>query len=219
MGRSPLRALPTRSVRKSRRSSGCHTSGESFRSCGIERCAARAPVGRVSHFIRKLPNGIGALFADTAIAPGPVQNCANSVGRRPGPVRDIVNRDLSFHFDVIGVVPNDEAALEPVLKKAMDAGIKVVAHEGPGLNNVDWNFELASADGFGEAHAKLLCEKTEEPGTYAVYVGSLTVPLHNAWADAGIEWLANNCADKLQPVGDRYGVAESSMTAARRHLT
>ena len=86
--------------------------------------------------------------------------------------------------DVIGVVPNDEAALEPVLKKAMDAGVKVVAHEGPGLNNVDWNFELASADGFGEAHAKLLCQKTEEPGTFAVYVGSLTVPLHNAWADA-----------------------------------
>jgi len=111
--------------------------------------------------------------------------------------------------DVIGVVPNDEAALEPVLKKAMEAGIKVIAHEGPGLNNVDWNFELASADGFGEAHAKLLCEKTTEPGSYAVYVGSLTVPLHNAWADAGIEWLANNCADKLQPVGDRYGVAES----------
>lgn len=55
--------------------------------------------------------------------------------------------------DVIGVVPNDEAALELVLEKAMDAGIKVVAHEGPGLNNVDWNFELASADGFGEAHA------------------------------------------------------------------
>lgn len=111
--------------------------------------------------------------------------------------------------DVIGVVPNDEAALEPVLKKAMDAGIKVVAHEGPGLNSVDWNFELASADGFGEAHAKLLCEKTAEPGTYAVYVGSLTVPLHNAWADAGIKWIAENCADKLKPVGDRYGVAES----------
>lgn len=111
--------------------------------------------------------------------------------------------------DVIGVVPNDEAALEPVLKKAMDAGIKVIAHEGPGLQNVDWNFELASADGFGEAHAKLLCDKTTEPGTYAVYVGSLTVPLHNAWADAGIKWLAENCADKLKPVGDRYGVAES----------
>lgn len=50
--------------------------------------------------------------------------------------------------DIIGVVPNDEAALEPVLKKAMAAGIKVIAHEGPGLTNVDWDFELASAKGF-----------------------------------------------------------------------
>ena len=61
--------------------------------------------------------------------------------------------------DIIGVVPNDEKALEPVLKKAMDAGIKVVAHEGPGIDNLDWDFEMASAQGFGEAHAKLLCEK------------------------------------------------------------
>ncbi|TRD15592.1 substrate-binding domain-containing protein [Palleronia caenipelagi] len=111
--------------------------------------------------------------------------------------------------DVIGVVPNDEAALEPVLQKARDAGIKVVSHEGPGLQNVDWNFELASAQGFGEAHAKLLCASTEEVGTYAVYVGSLTVPLHNAWADAGIKWIEENCSDKLTPVGERYGVAES----------
>ena len=110
--------------------------------------------------------------------------------------------------DVIGVVPNDEAALEPVLTKARDAGIKVIAHEGPGLNNVDWNFELASATGFGEAHAELLCNSVEESGTYVVYVGSLTVPLHNAWADAAIEWMGANC-DKLTLVGERYGVAES----------
>ncbi len=110
--------------------------------------------------------------------------------------------------DVIGVVPNDEAALEPVLRKAMEAGIKVIAHEGPGLENVDWNFELASADGFGEAHAKLLCEKAEGEGKYAVYVGSLTVPLHNAWADAAIAWMGENCG-KLELVGERYGVAES----------
>lgn len=110
--------------------------------------------------------------------------------------------------DVIGVVPNDEAALEPVLTKAREAGIVVVAHEGPGLNNVDWNFELASADGFGEAHAELLCSKVEEPGKFAVFVGSLTVPLHNAWADAAIAWMGENC-DKLELVGERYGVAEN----------
>ena len=110
--------------------------------------------------------------------------------------------------DVIGVVPNDEKALEPVLKKARDAGIKVVAHEGPGLENIDWDFELASAKGFGEAHAKLLSEHIEGPGIYAVYVGSLTVPLHNAWADAAIEWLKANRPD-LEIVGERYGVAEN----------
>ena len=104
--------------------------------------------------------------------------------------------------DVIGVVPNDEAALEPVLQKARDAGIIVISHEGPGLENVDWNFELASAEGFGEAHAKLLSDKTPEGGTYAVYVGSLTVPLHNAWADAAIAWMAENRPD-LEIVGDR----------------
>ncbi len=110
--------------------------------------------------------------------------------------------------DVIGVVPNDETALEPVLKKAMDAGIKVVAHEGPGIMNVDWNFELASVDGFGEAHAKLLAEKIGGPGEYAVYVGSLTVPLHNAWADAAIAWMAENHPE-IKLIGERYGVAES----------
>ncbi len=110
--------------------------------------------------------------------------------------------------DVIGVVPNDEAALEPVLKKAREAGIIVISHEGPGLENVDWNFELASAKGFGEAHAKLLSDNIKGPGKYAVYVGSLTVPLHNAWADAAIAWLAANRPD-LEIVGDRYGVAEN----------
>jgi simple sugar transport system substrate-binding protein len=110
--------------------------------------------------------------------------------------------------DVIGVVPNDEAALEPVLKKARDAGIIVISHEGPGLNNVDWNFELASASGFGEAHAKLFSEMTPDAGTYAVYVGSLTVPLHNAWADSAIAWMEENRPD-IKIVGDRYGVAEN----------
>lgn len=119
-------------------------------------------------------------------------------------IEDLIARGV----DVIGVVPNDEAALEPVLKKAQDAGIAVISHEGPGLQNVDWNFELASADGFGEAHAELLCDRAEKPGTYAVYVGSLTVPLHNAWADAAIAWMEENCPE-LTPVGERYGVAEN----------
>lgn len=109
---------------------------------------------------------------------------------------------------VIGVVPNDEKALEPVLEKARAAGIKVVAHEGPGLNNVDWDFELASAKGFGETHAELLAQKMGGKGEYAVFVGSLTVPLHNAWADFAIAYLGAKYPD-IKLVGERYGVAES----------
>ena len=108
---------------------------------------------------------------------------------------------------VIGVVPNDAKVLEPVLMKAQAAGIKVVTHESPAQKGADWNFELASSTGFGEAHAKLLAEKMGGKGEYAVYVGSLTVPLHNAWADAAIEYLKTNHPD-MKLVGDRYGVAE-----------
>ncbi len=71
----------------------------------------------------------------------------------------------------------------------------------------DWDFELASAKGFGEAHGKLLGEKMGGKGSYAVFVGSLTVPLHNAWADAAIAYIKANYPD-MKLVGDRYGVAE-----------
>jgi len=108
---------------------------------------------------------------------------------------------------VIGVVPNDAKVLEPVLQKARDAGIIVITHESPGQKGADWDFELASAVGFGEAHGKLLAEKMGGKGEYAVFVGSLTVPLHNAWADAAIAYIQKNYPD-MKLIGDRYGVAE-----------
>lgn len=108
---------------------------------------------------------------------------------------------------VIGVVPNDATVLEPVLSKAQSNGIIVITHESPGQKGADWNFELASATGFGEAHAELLAEKMSGKGKYAVFVGSLTVPLHNAWADAAIAHLKEKYPE-MQLVGERYGVAE-----------
>ena len=110
--------------------------------------------------------------------------------------------------DAIGVVPNDAEVLEPVLARAREQGIKVITHESPDQQNVDWNFELASSDGFGEAHAELLAEKMGGEGKYALYVGSLTVPLHNAWADAAVAYLGENYPG-MELVADRFGVAES----------
>ena len=111
---------------------------------------------------------------------------------------------IAKKVNVIGVVPNDEKALEPVLEKALQAGIKVVTHEGPGIKNKDWDFEFTSSKSFGEAHAEALAAKAMGgKGEYAVFVGSLTVPLHNAWADAAIAYLKVHYPD-MKPVGDRY---------------
>jgi simple sugar transport system substrate-binding protein len=114
---------------------------------------------------------------------------------------------IAQHVDVIGVVPNDAQVLEPVLQRARAAGIKVITHESPKQQNVDWDFELASAKGFGEAYGKRLGEALGGKGEYAVFVGSLTVPLHNAWADAAIAYIKANYPG-MTLVGDRYGVAE-----------
>jgi simple sugar transport system substrate-binding protein len=114
---------------------------------------------------------------------------------------------IAQRVDVIGVVPNDAKVLEPVLQRARAAGIKVITHESPNQENADWDFELASVKGFGEAYGKRLAAAMGGKGEYAVFVGSLTVPLHNAWADAAIAYLKANDPD-MKLVGDRYGVAE-----------
>ncbi len=62
--------------------------------------------------------------------------------------------------------------------------------------------------GFGEAYAKDLIKDMGGKGEYAVFVGSLTVPLHNAWADAAIAYIKQHAPD-MKLVGDRYGVAEN----------
>jgi simple sugar transport system substrate-binding protein len=95
-----------------------------------------------------------------------------------------------------------------VLKRARDAGIKVIAHEGPAQKEADWDFELTTTEGYGKAHMDLLAKEMGEEGEYIVYVGSLTVPLHNAWADAAIAYQKEKYP-KMKMLGDRFGVAES----------
>lgn len=119
-------------------------------------------------------------------------------------IEDLIARGV----DVIGIVPNDSAALAPVLGRAREAGIKVLAHEGPDQENMDWDFELTTVEAYGQAHMDLLAEEMGEEGEYIVYVGSLTVPLHNAWADAAIAYQKEKYPN-MTMLGERFGVAES----------
>src|SRR5215472_10320375 len=119
-------------------------------------------------------------------------------------IEDLIARKVA----VIGVVPNDSPALDPVLARARAAGIKVLVHEGPNQKEKDWDFELTTIEGYGKAHMDLFAKEIGEEGKYIVYVGSLTVPLHNAWADAAIAYQKEKYP-KMQMLGDRFGVAES----------
>ncbi len=119
-------------------------------------------------------------------------------------VEDLIARKVN----VIAVVPNDAKALEPVFKRAKAARIVVITHESPDQQFNDWNIELTSAQGFGERHMEALAKVMGGEGKYIVYVGSLTVPLHNKWADAAIA-LQKQKYPKMKLVGDRFGVAES----------
>jgi len=119
-------------------------------------------------------------------------------------IEDLIARKV----DVIAVVPNDATAIEPVLARARQAGIKVLTHESPDQQNNDWNIELTTVEGFGEQHMEALAKAMGGEGKYIVYVGSLTVPLHNKWADAAVAYQKEKYPN-MQLVADRFGVAES----------
>ncbi len=119
-------------------------------------------------------------------------------------VEDLIARKV----DVIAVVPNDAVALEPVFQRAKAAGIKVVTHESPDQKYNDWDIELTTVEGYGNAHMEEFARDMNGAGKYIVFVGSLTVPLHNKWADAAIA-LQKQKYPQMQLVADRFGVAES----------
>lgn len=120
----------------------------------------------------------------------------------------VVEDLIAQKVDVIGVIPNDGKALEPVFKRAQDAGIKVIVHEQPNQKNADWDIELIQNDTFGEAHMEAFAEALGGEGKYIVFVGGLTVTLHNLWADAAIA-LQKKKYPKMELVGDRFGVSNS----------
>lgn len=119
-------------------------------------------------------------------------------------VEDLITQGV----DAIALTPNDAAAIAPVLQRARDAGIVVVTNESPGQEGADWNIEITQAKPFAEKIFEDLATCMGGKGGYAVYVGTLEVPLHNHWADIGIEYITANYPE-MELVTDRFGVSES----------
>ena len=89
--------------------------------------------------------------------------------------------------DAITIVPFSVEALEPVLKKAREAGIVVIAHEASNIQNVDWDLEAFENEAYGARLMDLLAEAMGYEGEFATFVGSLTSKSHNEWIDGAMK--------------------------------
>jgi simple sugar transport system substrate-binding protein len=118
---------------------------------------------------------------------------------------------------VIGLVPLDVKVCEPVLKRAQAAGIKVITHEGPEQEGRDWNVELIDSVRFGEVQMQRLAKDMGEDGEYVVYVGTLTTPLHNKWADAAVAYQKAHYP-KMKLAADRFPGADEIDTSYKTTL-
>jgi simple sugar transport system substrate-binding protein len=135
----------------------------------------------------------------------------------PAQQAKIVEDMISKGVDAIAVVPNDATALEPVFKKAQEAGIIVLTHESPDQVGNDYDLELIDNEEFGRHHWDMLVENMGDTGQYAIFVGGLTVPLHNLWADVGLEYAAEKYPG-LELVTERIPCGEDQDLSRQKTL-
>jgi simple sugar transport system substrate-binding protein len=105
------------------------------------------------------------------------------------------------------VVPNDAQSLVPVFSDARKKGIVVLTHESPDQPEADYDIEMINNSIYGEHYIEQLVKLIGVSGEYAIYVGSLTVPAHNIWADSA-EKYAKSKYPGLKLIASRYPVAE-----------
>jgi simple sugar transport system substrate-binding protein len=114
--------------------------------------------------------------------------------------------------DALCVVPMDPATLDPVLQKAMDAGITVVTHEASNQQNMDFDIEAFDNVGYGAHLMDYLGEMMGGEGEYAVFVGSLGSKTHNEWVDGSIA-RQQEAFPNMVLVGDKNETFDDSKNA------
>lgn len=128
-------------------------------------------------------------------------------------IEDLINTGV----DAIVVVPNDATALEAVLERAQEAGILVIANESPDQLGADYDVEMIDNQKFAEEIAEDFAQRMGGEGGYSLFVGGLSVPLHNTWADYVNAYLAANYPDMVE-VCDRIPCGEDSAEARAKTL-
>lgn len=119
---------------------------------------------------------------------------------------------ISQGVDAICVVPFSTESLEPVLKKAREAGIVVITHEASTMKNNDYDLEAFSNAAYGAHFMDKLGELTGGEGEYIFEVGSLTSESHNQWVDAAKK-LQEEKYPNMKQYGDKIETADNLNTS------
>ncbi|WP_027695632.1 substrate-binding domain-containing protein [Vibrio litoralis] len=129
----------------------------------------------------------------------------------------IIEDLIAKKVDAITIVPNDAEVLEPVFQKARKAGIAIVTNESPGQPSANWEVSIIDDKQFAQDYLDKVAEFMDGKGGYVIYVGSLTVPQHNLWADYFVQYQKEQYPDMYE-VTTRMPVAENIDDSRRTTL-
>ncbi|MDR3145985.1 MAG: autoinducer 2 ABC transporter substrate-binding protein [Treponema sp.] len=125
---------------------------------------------------------------------------------------------ISRGVDAICVAPNDAAALTPVLRRAKQAGIKVLDWDtSADPSVVDLSVHQIDDKVFGELYFDLLAKAIGNSGDYAILTGGLSASNLNAWIDHGQAY-AKTKYPQMRLVTDKVPTDEKQQVAYQRTL-
>lgn len=162
-----------------------------------EKIATVVKIAGIQWFNR-MEEGVKEFAADTgndAFQVGPAQ-------ADPQQQAALIEDMIAKGVNALAVVPMSPEALEPVLKRAMDAGIVVITHEAASQQNTAYDLEAFVNEDFGANLMEQMAKCMGGEGEYAVFVGSLTSQTHNQWVDGAIAYQKANYPN-MTLVGDK----------------
>ena len=129
----------------------------------------------------------------------------------------LIEDAIAQGVNAILVVPNDANSVVPAFQRAKERGMAVITHESMNQEGADWNVEMFDNVVYGETAMDELAKLMGEEGEYVCFVGSLTVPAHNIWADSGIA-RQKKLYPKMKMVGEKFPVSEDRNLARQATL-
>lgn len=167
-------------------------------------------------WFNRMEEGVNKFAADTGMNAFQVGPAQADPQQQVALIEDMIAQGV----DALAVVPMSPEALEPVLGRAMEAGIAVITHEAAAQQNTAYDLEAFVNEDFGANLMEQLATCMGGEGEYAVFVGSLTSQTHNQWVDGAIAYQKANYPNMML-VGDKnetFDDAEQAYAKAQEVL-